>query len=489
MFFILSKAAKSTEKMAASTLEQLRKSNLESMQRFVARKRERELAQQQQQHDNTDDLIADPASTIGWELRKAALLRAYFPASAPPPADEAVKAARKAAEEERNNANGKSQSADVSSALVAVFANANLRQQRAPQTSSPTPTGAAVSSNAIIPINPEHLRQHTSLVDSQPGVAPSVPKSQPHWKMAKVLTGHHGPVQCVAVDMSNEWFCTGSRDTTIKLWDMTTSSCKINLIGHKEAVRGLAVSRVSPYLFSCGDDHAVKCWDLERNEVIRDFHGHGGAVYSIAAHPELDIVITGSRDKMVKVWDVRSRNCAHTLTGHTAPVLSVCTQASEPQIASGGDDCMVFLWDLVAGKSLTRLTRHRKPVRTVTFHHAERVLMSAGADNIRKWRLPEGDFLTNMNLATAPMPHAAPTTIWTCCQVSNRNTVVVGGDDGQLLFLDWDSHSLFQSARTKPIPEGERGILAAAFDISGTRLITAEADKAVKIWKRKDETG
>jgi pleiotropic regulator 1 len=472
--------------MAATTLEQLRKSNVESMKRFVALKRERDAQHDPSHIDNSSELIADPACTAGWELRKATLLRAFFPFSAPPSAEEVAKASRKTAEEEASKATG--HSADVSSALVAVFANAH-QQRTAPQASASASVSA--SSHSIIPINPDHLRQQTALTETQPGVAPSVAKTQPHWKMAKVLTGHRGWVRCVAVDMSNEWFCTGSTDTTIKLWDMTTSSCKINLIGHKEAVRGLAVSRVSPYLFSCGDDHAVKCWDLERNEVIRDFHGHGGAVYSIAAHPELDIVITGCRDKTVKVWDVRSRNCAQTLTGHTAPVLSVCTQASEPQIASGGDDCMIFLWDLVAGKALTRLTRHRKPVRTVAFHHAERVLLSAGADNIRKWRLPEGDFLTNMNLATAPRPHASLTTIWTCCQVSNRNTVFVGGDDGQLMFLDWDSHSLFQSTRTKSLPgavEGERGILSAAFDISGTRLITTEADKTVKIWKRKDES-
>lgn len=213
-------------------------------------------------------------------------------------------------------------------------------------------------------------------------------------------------------------------------------------------------------------------------------------MYSVAAHPELDLVVSGSRDKTVRVWDVRSRACAHTLSGHTAPVLSVCTQASEPQIASGGDDCMIHLWDLVAGKSLARLTRHRKPVRQVLFHHAERVLLSCGADNVRKWSLPSGDFLTNMNLATAPRPHASLTTIWTSCSVSNRNTIFVGGDDGQLLFLDWDSHSLFQSTRTKALPgaaESERGIYGGAFDVSGTRLMTVEADKTVKVWKRRDE--
>jgi pleiotropic regulator 1 len=32
--------------------------------------------------------------------------------------------------------------------------------------------------------------------------------------------------------------------------------------------------------------------------------------------------------------------------------------------------------------------------------------------------------------------------------------------------------------------EAENGIFAAAFDLTGTRLVTAEADKSVKIWKQ-----
>ena len=84
-----------------------------------------------------------------------------------------------------------------------------------------------------------------------------VPEWHAPWKLMRVQAGHLGWVRCIAMDVSNEWFATGSADRTLKL----------TLTGHSHTVRGVAISSRSPYLFSCGEDKAVKCWDLERNEV------------------------------------------------------------------------------------------------------------------------------------------------------------------------------------------------------------------------------
>ena len=69
----------------------------------------------------------------------------------------------------------------------------------------------------------------------------------------------------------------------------------------------------------------------------------------------------------------------------------------------------------------------------------------------------------------------------------NRDGVLVsGGDDGSLRFWDWKTGHCFQSTHSVVQPgslESEGSILASAFDLSGSRLITCEADKTVKIWK------
>ncbi|KAH6935619.1 hypothetical protein HPB50_007070 [Hyalomma asiaticum] len=97
----------------------------------------------------------------------------------------------------------------------------------------------------------------------------TIPKPQwhPPWKLYRVISGHTGWVRCLAVEPGNQWFCTGSNDRIIKIWDLATGKLKLSLTGHISGVRGLAVSSRQPYLFSCGEDKQVKCWDLEYNKA------------------------------------------------------------------------------------------------------------------------------------------------------------------------------------------------------------------------------
>lgn len=53
-------------------------------------------------------------------------------------------------------------------------------------------------------------------------------------------------------------------------------------------------------------------------------------------------------------------------------------------------------------------------------------------------------------------------------------------------FWDWLSGNCFQQGQTVAQPgslESENGIYALGFDMSGSRLITCEADKTIKMWK------
>ena len=53
-------------------------------------------------------------------------------------------------------------------------------------------------------------------------------------------------------------------------------------------------------------------------------------------------------------------------------------------------------------------------------------------------------------------------------------------------FWDWKSGHCFQQMQTKVQPgslENEAGIFRCTFDMTGSRLITCEADKTIKVWK------
>jgi pleiotropic regulator 1 len=69
----------------------------------------------------------------------------------------------------------------------------------------------------------------------------------------------------------------------------------------------------------------------------------------------------------------------------------------------------------------------------------------------------------------------------------NRDGVLfTGGDDGSMKFWDWKTGYNFQTTQTTVQPgslAGEAAIYGSTFDRTGSRLITVEADKTIKIWK------
>ncbi|KAI3386822.1 hypothetical protein SNEBB_003685 [Seison nebaliae] len=301
------------------------------------------------------------------------------------------------------------------------------------------------------------------------------------WKLYRVISGHLGWVRSVAVEPGNEWFATGSADRMIKIWDLASGELKLSLTGHISSVRGLAVSPRHPYLFSCGEDKQVKCWDLEMNKVVRHYHGHLSACQCLALHPSLDILVTGGRDSVARLWDMRMKVQIHCLSGHRNTVASCLCQSTDPQIITGSYDSTIRGWDIVGGKTIFTLTNHKKSVRSLTMHPKLFSFSSASSDNVKQWKLPRGEFIQNLS------GHNAIINALAC---NPDNVLISGSDTGSLYFWDWRTGYNFQRYQTKAQPgsiDSECGIYALTFDQSGTRLISCDADKSIKLYKE-DET-
>jgi len=141
----------------------------------------------------------------------------------------------------------------------------------------------------------------------------------------------------------------------------------------------------------------------------------------------------------------------------------------------------VRLWDLAAGKSAVTLTNHKKSIRAMALHPTEYTFVSCASDNNKVWRMPKGVFERNIQ------GHAAIVNACTVRECAQGSSILIGGtDNGYLHFWDWRSGHKFQSLLATPQPgsmSAENGIFDLKLDQSGTRLITAECDKTVKIYR------
>lgn len=314
------------------------------------------------------------------------------------------------------------------------------------------------------------------------------PKWHAPWRLSTVISSHLGWVRSIAFDPTNDMFATGAGDRVIKIFDFAKAcvgvddALKLTLTGHISAVRGLAFSQRHPYLFSAGEDKMIKCWDLETNQVVRHYHGHLSGIFALKLHPTIDLLLTGGRDAVCRVWDIRSKHQVHCLTGHDNTVGSILTNATDPQVITGSYDSTIKLWDLVAGKCQTTLTHHKKAIRALVQPSFEYTFLSGAADTCKKWSRKEGRFIKNFSGHNAVINALA---------VNDDGVLVTAADNGTMKLWDYGTGYCFQDMQTIPQPgsllEAENGIFCAEFDLTGTRLITGEADKSIKIWKQDSE--
>lgn len=80
--------------------------------------------------------------------------------------------------------------------------------------------------------------------------------------------------------------------------------------------------------FSCSSrvvsgsrDATLRVWDIETGQCLHVLMGHVAAVRCVQYDGRR--VVSGAYDFMVKVWDPETETCLHTLQGHTNRVYSL----------------------------------------------------------------------------------------------------------------------------------------------------------------------
>jgi WD40 repeat protein len=102
---------------------------------------------------------------------------------------------------------------------------------------------------------------------------------------------------------------TGSKDNSIRVWDLEKGVCLAVLVGHKSAVNSL--SRQGDYLLSASGDRSIRVWNLKQGKCVRELLGHTRGIACI--HSRGNILVSGSSDLSVKVWDFLTGQLLHEI--------------------------------------------------------------------------------------------------------------------------------------------------------------------------------
>ena len=291
------------------------------------------------------------------------------------------------------------------------------------------------------------------------------------------LRGHSGWVWAVAVTPDGRRAVSGSGDKTLTVWDLESGAKLDTLRGHDDDVNAVAVMPDGRRAVSGSKDRTLKVWDLESGAELATLRGHSGWVWAVAVTPDGRWAVSGSADKTLKVWDLESGAQLASLEGHTSDVNAVAVTPDGRRAVSTSLDKTLKVWDLESGAELATLHGHRSRVRAVAVTPDGRRAVSAAYEMLKVWDLESG-----VELATL---HGHGESVLAVAVAPDGRRAVSGAEDGTLKV--WDiSAALHEGLESEAAPATPRGhgdeVYAVAVTPDGRRLVSGSRDKTLKVW-------
>ena len=313
-----------------------------------------------------------------------------------------------------------------------------------------------------------------------------------------IFEGHTDFISSVAFSPDGQTLASGSRDDTIRLWNVPKMQHNTTLIGHTDDVTSIVFSSDGQTLVSVswdgtirlwdlhnpennrileahskskafrfgltsiafssdgqtlagggadagdGPDYDLRLWDVQTGQLKKTFTGHVNRVTSIAFSPNGQMLASGSEDKTIRLWNSQTGKLKKTLTGHTQSVESIAFSPDGQTLASGSRDSTVRLWNPQTGKLKTTLTGYTNWVGPLAFSPDGEILAGSSHDQrIRLWNTKTGEYKNALQVDAGHLMSLA---------FSADGEMLASGTEDGILRL-WDFQTLLEQSPTlEPLP-------------------------------------
>lgn len=177
----------------------------------------------------------------------------------------------------------------------------------------------------------------------------------------RTLAGHQHSVRAIAAHADT--LVSGSYDSTVRVWKISTGETLHRLVGHNQKVYSVVLDHARNRCISGSMDYMVKIWSLETGCALYTLEGHSSLVGLLDLAG--DRLVSAAADSTLRIWDPENGQCKSTLTAHTGAI--TCFQHDAQKVISGSDRTLK-LWDVKTGECKKDLLSELSGVWQVKFN-------------------------------------------------------------------------------------------------------------------------
>jgi len=247
----------------------------------------------------------------------------------------------------------------------------------------------------------------------------------------------------IALSPNGKTVASGSRNGTVKLWDIETRNVIAKWTGHSDVIQSVCWSADGGRVASGSSDGTARVWDVESGEVvlgpIKTMTVHQPSfILVVAFSPDGSNFATGGseQDGRTKIWDASTGKLLSTLE-HDSSVFSLVWTSDQKKLLSGCANGSITIFNTTTWQQIAVLEDHTTTVYALSLFRNDRLLASGSQDKtVRLWNLD-----TNLPVSL-PLGHRCMV-YDTAFSPDGRFLATAGGDGNAYV---WDVHTILQQA-------------------------------------------
>ncbi|ESZ91159.1 putative F-box and WD40 domain protein [Sclerotinia borealis F-4128] len=277
------------------------------------------------------------------------------------------------------------------------------------------------------------------------------------------LMGHLDSIYCLQFDESK--IITGSRDRTIRVWDLKTYTCTL-VIGPPGVVNDSSTMTASDGTLQ---HHATgpnqKRYAQTKPPMVSFPVHHDASILCLQYDDE--ILVTGSSDSTCIVYDIKKGyKPMMRLRHHTAAVLDVAFD--DRYIVTCSKDVTICIWDRRSGELIKQLRGHSGPVNAVQMR-GNTIVSCSGDFRVKLWNIDTGKNIREFSGHTKGLA---------CSQFSEDSKYIASAGNDKVIRI-WDANT---GECLKKIPAHDNLVRSLHIDSASGRLISGSYDQDIKVW-------